>query len=287
MNHSAQSAPEDPPVVPDKSTPPLEVTTFPLVTTSTLVVERIDAVIAEIGEPHPFSHGVTSDNVVSLLRNYLAMSQAFPFIQAGAHGKVFAESIECSGDVPATVEGAFVVGSFLVWDEVGGNYCLSSLGIEGLPEILKTGDRFHSNLLKNDMKKLLKTEAQPFYGDITREYLKDLARQLESSDHVERCAAMVAFEHHAHVMIEGLWGSLTTLFGAEKSELTYFRVHVGGDDPAERYHVDMTRRLIDLMVPRESIPRFVESFTECFKSHLVWCEAIKSSMAATSRREGL
>lgn len=242
-------------------------------------LERIHAnmhdVVTKWGEPHPLSHGVTPENLESLLRNYFAMSQAFPLIQAGACKDLIFQSMAEGSDIGPEIEMTTVVGAFLTWDETGGYYLSLGRGRDSLPEILETDKYFHSNLLRADLKRIGNIDPRPSYSVATIDYLKQLSADLSSADHVHRCAAMVAFEMHAESMISALWGSLSEIVNIPKDELVYFKVHVGGDDPAEEYHKQMTQKMIACLVPTDREQDYCRSFENCYKLHTDWCQAIK------------
>jgi hypothetical protein len=109
---------------------------------------------------------------------------------------------------------------------------------------------------------------------VTAKYLVRLLDDLADLDPVKRCAAMVAFERHAGTMIEALWESLAKLFPVSKDALVYFKVHVGGDDPAEPYHVAMTARMIERLVPAQRAEEFVQAFRDAYDLNYSWCRAI-------------
>ena len=69
---------------------------------------------------HPFSTQVTAENSQRVSEAYFAMSQAFPFIQAGAYQNIILRAIKRNLQICPEVEKTFVVGSFLCWDETGG-----------------------------------------------------------------------------------------------------------------------------------------------------------------------
>jgi len=87
---------------------------------------------------------------------------------------------------------------------------------------------------------------------------------------------MVAFEAHAASMIDALWSTVSDIYGASKDDLTYFKVHVGGDDPAEAYHVQMTQAMVQESVKMDEWERFVYEFAKSYQANLRWCEAIKA-----------
>lgn len=138
--------------------------------------------------------------------------------------------------------------------------------------LLTSKDSF---LFREDLKRMGLIDPQPSYAIPTINYLKQLSADLSSSDHVHRCAAMVAFEMHAESMISALWGSLSEIVNLPKNELVYFKVHVGGDDPAEEYHKQMTQKMIARLVPAAREQDYCQSFESCYKLHTDWCQAIK------------
>lgn len=122
----------------------------------------------------------------------------------------------------------------------------------GVSDILNTDVNFHANILKRDLHTIFGHSVIPKYGENTRLYLENLLENLSSPDAVERCATMVSFELHANQMIVSLWRTLTNTFpGFSKNDLRYFYMHVGGDDPAEKYHVEMTEKMISIIVDDE------------------------------------
>lgn len=223
---------------------------------------------------HPFADDINPGDFERMMRNYLAMSQAFPYLQAGAQKRLLFHYMESGLDVPRDVEISSVVGAFLVWDETGGWGATREQGVEGLLSILSTQERFHSNLLKHDLRRIFGKDIKPEYSEETRDYLKELHDGLASVDPVTRCAFMVSFEAHAERMIEGLWGYIARKTGVDKDELRYFSTHVGGDDPAEAYHVSMTTDMIANLVPLDDEERFVREFINAYAVHSGWCEQI-------------
>lgn len=133
-------------------------------------------------------------------------------------------------------------------------------------------------MLRIDLGRIGGIDPSPAYSIPTVRYLTKLSQDLSNSDHVRRCAAMVAFEAHAESMISALWDSVSNLVQLPKDDLMYFKVHVGGDDPAETYHKQMTQQMIARLVPRHRLQDFLESFESCYKIHTEWCTAIKSPL---------
>ena len=169
-----------------------------------------------------------------------------------------------------------VVGNFLCWDETGGHAIIRKNGNKGLVKILDSENTFHANLLKKDIVKLLGKGILPNYSEATSKYLLNLLRGLESANHIKRCAYMVSFENHAGIMIDALWQSLTNLFKIEKDDLIYFKTHVGGADPAEPYHIEMTEKMVAEIVSLKT-DDFADKFLEGYRLHYDWCQSIKEN----------
>lgn len=221
---------------------------------------------------HPFSAIPKNSNYEFILANYLAMSQAFPYLQAGSNKELIMQAIDNNHDVDHAAELTLVAGLFLCFDEAACLYPLIAKGLKALPDLCKT-KRFHSNLLKKDMNLLFNKDIPPNYSPITKHYLKNLYLGLSSIDHLERVSAMVSFEMHADAMIKLLWNNLCENFTVERKKLTYFNLHVG-DNPAEIYHVQMTQSIVEKIVPSEKIYLFEKSFLEHYKLHVDWCSQL-------------
>ncbi|SDF67023.1 Uncharacterized conserved protein [Bradyrhizobium brasilense] len=220
--------------------------------------------------PHPFTAEMSEEQVVSLLPEYLAMSQAFPYLQAGSQKNLIFDVMHRNRDVTRDIELTSVVANFICWDETGGYGRLLQGGKAALPEILAT-ESFHSNLLRKDASRLLGRAIQPNYSATTKRYLHCLYDGLSSKDPLIRCAYMVAFELHAAEMIQALWSTLTRIFAVQAGDLEYFRSHVGGDDPAEKYHGEMTSRLVRELVPVDRRVRFMGEFDQAYRLNVQWC----------------
>lgn len=239
-------------------------------------IAEIDELLKERFAVHPYIDGIGKDNVKYLLTNYLAMSQAFPYIQAGSQYGMIASAIRNGHDIPREFELTTVVGNFLSWDETGGHQALLAGGLPALPSILDAG-KFHAHVLRKDIETLLGEEdVKPDYGDATKQYLLGLMAGLSDFDHLVRLAHMIAFEKHAFVMIATLQDSLAKLFEVEREKLAYFEMHVGGDDPAEGYHVEMTESLIKALVKSEAdAATFRGQVVEAYGRNVAWCESTK------------
>ncbi|MFB9263074.1 GFA family protein [Bradyrhizobium erythrophlei] len=220
--------------------------------------------------PHPFAAELSKGQVASLLPEYFAMSQAFPYLQAGSQKDLIFDAINRNRGLPRDIELTSVVANFICWDETGGHGRVLQGGNAALPDILDT-ENFHSKLLRKDASRLLGQAIKPNYGTATRRYLRALYHGLSSRDPIVRCAYMVAFELHAAEMIQSLWTTIVGIFDARSDDLEYFRIHVGGEDPAEKYHGEMTSRLISELVPVDCVNRFSEEFDRAYQLNLEWC----------------
>lgn len=238
----------------------------------TLTTDQLGELAGKRCVQHPFER-VQAD-LGEVLGRYATMSQQFPYKQAGAFGRLSEYYGLRAEPIPRDVDLTFAVGSFLVWDEVGGNYRLLHGGLARLPEILDTRG-FHASLFLSDAEMLLGRAISPLVDPKTILYMERLEADLGSVDRVTRVATMVAFELHAERMIEALWGSVVRAFpGVEKDSLLYFQAHVGGDDPAEAYHVAMTNRLIALTVLESERDAFLEAFLAAYDRNIAWCSAV-------------
>ena len=238
------------------------------------IKQELEETVSKKYSIHPFKNGLDTGNVLAVTRKYLAMSEAFPYIQAGAYHGLIMRVIHQNSSISRKMEQTFVVGSFLSWDETGGNYLIREKGISALPKILNTKRHFHASYLKADLKYIWGEDIKPDYCPDTRECLVTLSRKLGSSNHLERCAMMVAFEMHAGQMIEALWKSLSRTLWLEPDRLQYFKMHVGGDDPGEEYHIQLTQKLINSIVPGSKRKEFVFLFEEGYKLNIDWCNAL-------------
>ncbi|BBH54554.1 hypothetical protein [Fluviispira sanaruensis] len=226
---------------------------------------------------HPFD-SINIENMKGFMANYLAMSQAFPYLQAGSQKDLFFNYMNDNKPIDKDLEITSVVGNFLSWDETGGLFITLRKKMAGISEILKTEKYFHSNNLQDDLYMIFGQNISPYYSETTKKYLNKLYEKLSDNDSIKRCATMVSFEVHANNMITSLWDSLANRYNfLIKNELKYFYNHVGGEDPAEQYHVKMTEEMIELIANNEEKRSlFIKYFTENYKFHTEWCEAIKN-----------
>ncbi len=230
----------------------------------------LEAIVRQEFSTHPFSTSVSPKNFEVVIANYLTMSMAFPYLQAGAQLRLLMHYIEQERDTTRDVEITAAVGAFLTWDEIGGHAIVREFGNAGLPKILDT-DQFHSSLLQKDIETLTGKNIPPAFHKVTKDYLRDLEFGLSSIDPATRVAHMVAFEKHAGRMIDALWSSASAIFNVDKDKLGYFSTHVGGEDPAEDYHIKMTSRMIEEVIPEEDSERFLEFFQDAYELNFRWC----------------
>lgn len=234
---------------------------------------NIDSIINNKFPDHPFQSIPSHADYHTLMANYLAMSQAFPYLQSGSQSDLFFSYMEKNRDIPEHVELTTVVGNFLSWDETGGLNLTLASGLKALPRLLET-KRFHTNLLKKDCEILFGYLVKPDYSSITQAYLRDLYKGLADLCPVTRVANMVAFEAHANKMIDSLWQSVVKQFNIDKNKLPYFAIHVGGDDPAEPYHVAMTQALIEKIVKKNDEDLFISQLLSAYQLNLQWCAKV-------------
>ncbi len=239
------------------------------------LLDKINNCIASAYPQHPFNTSLVPGNIESVLAEYLAMSISFPYLQAGAIHENFRRTISADSEVTSNLEISSIVGSFLVWDEFGGHQLALKYGNEGLRHIVATKNHFHSNLLRRDLRQLLGHEIVPKWGTSTKRYLGWLFDELSHAEANRNIAAMVAFEKHAHEMIDALWTSLHVLYNVPKDDrLAYFHEHVGGDSPAEAFHVEMTQKMVAHLVPSQSHPGFIDLVVGAYGHSLQWCNEI-------------
>jgi hypothetical protein len=230
---------------------------------------------------HPFTRVINKAQLESILPEHFAISLAFRYLQAAAQKDVIFDAIHENRNVSEEMEMMNAVANFLTWDESGGNTVLLSYGKAGLPSILDTHRWFHSNILRADAIKILGHPISPHFSVATRQYLVTLYQGLASADAIQRCAYMVAFELHAAILIDSLWKATSAITNLPRQELRYFDLHVGGNDPAEKYHVEMTMHLIDRVVPSRKHALFLWEFRNAFQLNFNWCNALVQQPTAS------
>ncbi len=234
---------------------------------------ELESLVSRTFGAHPFVTPLDKKRLDQLLPDYLGMSQGFRYVIAAAQKDAFFEAMSEGHGVTEQVEVMNAVANFLMFDETGGVDLGLDTNKHRLPELLLLS-RMHSELLRADAEKILGHAIVPHFGAVTQSYLRALYRGLASTDVVVRCAHMVAFELHAGVMIDALWGTIAKVTDLPRDALRYFALHVGGEDPAEVYHVQMTQRLIKRVVPASQRERFRASFLDAYSIHVEWCRAL-------------
>jgi len=238
---------------------------------------EFDQCIDELFPSHPFDSGISIDNFERVISEYLAMSISFPYIQAGAIYNNYRLTIDENNDINKNVEITSAIGSFLVFDEFGCYAQTQKFGNDGLRNLTNVGHNFHSNLLRRDIETLLGKRVKPVWSDVTNAYLSDLLAALSDQKLNRNIAYMIAFENHANRMIMSLWNAIHLLFNFPKdSKLSYFYGHVGGESPAEAFHVEMTQRMIEDLVPEVDVSQFISSCIKEYTANISWCERILS-----------
>ena len=224
---------------------------------------------------HPFNDLKSKSQIFAMLPHFLGLSQAFPYIQSGSQLPLILHAIKNNIDVKKDMELTSVVGNFLSWEETGGAFVLETMGKSCLPEILQTHTWFHANLLRRDIEKLTGKKVISCFDEPTRSYLLSLLQSLSDLNPIVRVAYMTAFEVHANMVITVLWKQICNNFEVHPDELIYFKIHVGGDDPAEAYHVTMVANLVSqLVVGPEEEQTFLSLATQALHESLNWCTAV-------------
>ena len=111
--------------------------------------------ISERFPDHPFRGGVNRNNFETVSADYLAMSIAFPFIQAGAMHETYKAALRAGDDTDKNAEITGAVGAYLVWDEVGGHKLTLENGNEGLLQLPATRRNYHAHWLRQDIRTVL------------------------------------------------------------------------------------------------------------------------------------
>jgi hypothetical protein len=258
---------------------------------SAAIIAELSRRIGEGFAEHPFRQGVTRDNFEAVIAEYLAMSVAFPFIQAGALHETYKAALRETGDTDKNAEITGAVGAYLVWDEVGGHKLTLERGNVGLLHLPATRRNFHAHWLRRDIRAILGRDIPPHRGAATARYLDALLEGLSDARGNRNVAHMIGFECHAEAMITALWDAICASFDLPRDErLVYFWGHVGGQAPAEAVHVEMTRMMVAELVPPERAEEFIELCLEAYALNFRWCEAIAageaSRTAGRSRHNG-
>lgn len=242
---------------------------------SVAIIEELNRRIDERFGEHPFQSGINRHNFEAAIADYLAMSIAFPFIQAGAIHKAYEADLRDGGDASKNVEITGAIGAFLVWDEMGGHKLTVERGHEGLLHLTATRNNCHSHWLRKDIHTILGKDVRPYRSAATIRYLDQLLDGLSDPRRNRNVAYMIGFECHAEKMITALWDSVCSAFDlAQDERLVYFSGHVGGDAPAEAVHVEMTRKMVAELVSPDQRDEFIDLCLEGYALNFHWCEAI-------------
>jgi hypothetical protein len=242
------------------------------------MIKELSRRIGERFPDHPFQNGVNKDNFETVIAEYLAMSIAFPFIQAGAVHETYKAALRAGGDTDKNAEIVGAVGTYLVWDEVGGHKLTLESGNNGLLQLPATRRNYHAHWLRRDIRTLLGRDVPPHRSAATVRYLDDLLAGLSDVRRNRNVAYMIGFECHAHAMINALWDGMCAAFELPQDErLVYFWGHVGGEEPAEDVHVEMTRMMVAELVPPEQGEEFIALCLEAYALNFHWCEAIATN----------
>lgn len=240
------------------------------------LLERLDEALAAYFPVHPFQTGIHTANFRAVMNEYVAMSVAFPYIQAGAVYENYRRCVESHGAPDDNAKITAAVGTFLAWDEFGGHHLVPKRGANGLSELIDVDTHFHSALLLRDVEGLLAAKlhtAPP--GPITRTYLDRLHDGLSTSSENRNVAHMVAFERHAMAMIKALWTGMKSVFGiSAMGELEYFEAHIGASTDGEAVHMQITESMIARLVPKGATNAFLEACIEAYAFNLRWCHDV-------------
>jgi hypothetical protein len=240
------------------------------------LLERLDEVIAASFSLHPFQTGLHLANLAAVMNEYVAMSVAFPYIQAGAVYENYRRRVasRCAPDDNVKITAA--VGTFLAWDEFGGHHLILKCGANGLSKLIDVDNHFHSALLVRDVEELLQTRLPTVRpGPITRAYLDRLHEGLSTSSKNRNVANMVAFERHAMAMIKALWIGMKGVFGRSAMiGLEYFEAHIGASLDGEAAHMRITESMIEHLVPKKESNAFLEACIDAYAFNVQWCHDV-------------
>lgn len=247
---------------------------------SAAIITELSRRIGKRFPDHPLRHGVNRDNFETVIAEYLAMSIAFPFIQAGAVHETYKAALRAKGDTDKNAEITGAIGIYLVWDEMGGHKLTLEEGNLGLLQLPATRRNFHAHWLRQDIRTILGKDVPPHQSAATARYLDALLDGLSDARRNRNVAYMIGFECHAEAMIGALWDAICASFDLPHDKrLVYFWGHVGGPSPAEAVHVEMTRMMVAELVPPDQREEFIELCLEAYALNFRWCEAIAANRA--------
>jgi hypothetical protein len=226
---------------------------------------------------HPFTNDLTKENVETILAEYLGLCLCAPYVIGGSNNELFQNCIFSGREIDRNIEITTSVSSFLSFDETGSYDKVVNGGHKVLPNLLDTSN-FHSNMLRRDLKFLFKKDVKPIHNLYLKSYFINLSKGLSNIDDIQRCAALVALEVHSEIMILALWDSVMRVFPeVERNTLEYFFLHVGGENPAEKYHVEMTELMIKEIVPEKDMNLFFLYFKHNYEMNIELCKSILAS----------
>jgi hypothetical protein len=232
--------------------------------------EQLDSIIQDRFSPHPFTQIAEHDDLPLVFSRFIGLSQATPYLLGGASKDMFLKKINAKELIQPSNEITTSVLSFLAWDETGGQQTIKEHSEQALHRILESKN-YHSRILVEDLKTLIGKSLVAVYEDYSVTYFHDLLNNLSNTNDIERCAAIIAFEMHAEEVIKALWSSLDRLFPhVDKHSLKYFELHVGELNPVEEYHVEMTAKMVEMMVPLSGYEYFLNSFITSYKLNYDW-----------------
>lgn len=252
------------------------------------LLECLDVVISERFPVHPFERGLNAANFAAVMNEFVAMSTAFPYIQAGAVYESYRRSMAAHGIPNANTKITAAVSAFLIWDEFGGNHLGVKSSANGVSRMIEVDSYFHSALLIRDVETLLGAPlpaAVP--GPSTQAYLERLLENLAGPSGNRNVAHMVAFERHAMAMINALRAGMTGVFGANAMEgLAYFDAHIGSSCVGEAIHVGLTESMISRLVTKDETARFLDTCVDAYAFNVRWCQDVVAQ-ANEARREAV
>lgn len=234
------------------------------------IENELNEIILNNFHPHPFENISRENDLKKIFSRFICLSQATPYLLSGASKETFLNKIQNGQSITSQNEITTSVLTFLAWDETGGQEVISKNGGKDIVKILNPGN-YHSRVLKGDLEFLCSESLQPLYEQFTLEYFSNLINSLSNINDISRCASIIAFEMHAENVIRALWNSLDKLYPEiDKHSLRYFELHVGELNPVEEYHVQMTEKMVELIVSSSDKALFTKSFEKSYKLNNDW-----------------
>lgn len=236
------------------------------------VEESLRQIIQDNFAPHPFSTIKKEDDLPLIFSRFVALSQCTPYILAGAIHRLFDKRVKAQIPINEQDEISTLALSFLTWDETGGNLSLRENGEQNLPKILSPVG-YHSRILVQDLSKALGTAISPIQEPFTKAYFEAVVDDLSNPNPIARCASIIAFEMHAEQIIIALWDVLIKLYPhIAPKDLKYFDLHVGANNPAEEYHIAMTKEMTNLLTLGHDSDSLFNFFHQSYKLNYNWAK---------------